>query len=689
MFTILIWFVIVQTSAHLHLQMAQSLRDIAVRHFRSGHILVVCYNTPTQIVDVPRDTPSSNQVVYPGHYTNQKMQKSCFNSAHSAEDLRQLIMEELNNIEAWSLLSFNANNDFKETSPSRSNYEGYILLCSCQDYEGIVKDVGHQVKKLGNTWEWNPRAKFVVLVSEIREVNAKRLAEDIVAELWSSKIVNSVVLIPLLDTHLSTAPLNILNILEAYIWYPYHPTGKCPHDKHVTLRDLWVWDVRGNGHFLHNACLFPPKIPNDLQGCPLTVSTFEVPSFIMKRSTSIVDKESIIYEEGVDVQIVSEFAKTTNSSVKYRVPPPDGGQWGFDLGNGTWVGVTGETSRSYSDIGMASLWYRCHLIKGLECPRPYLIDKVRWYVPCATSYPRWMSLTRVFRLSLWSAFVTAYVVVSVVMWKIVKTTSSISTKAAQNQAYTSLPKCLLNLWAIILEESASNHPPDVAAIRAVFLGWVLYCWAVNTVYQAHLTIFLIDPGLQHQLSSEDEILTSGIEYSTETGIIPFYPDLRGTPYRHMNNTVDVDLAQARVAQGTLAFLYSKFRVEYNIDLKYKDANGVPTICKIKDDFSSNLKTIHVPKGFPLKPKYDKVLLGLLQAGLVNFWWEQLKYMAFLEGARKFGSPPGEYIVLTMKHLQSAFYFLLIGYAMSGLLFLIELSYHHHKRYKLKVIENRN
>jgi len=163
--------------------------------------------------------------------------------------------------------------------------------------------------------------------------------------------------------------------------------------------------------------------------------------------------------------------------------------------------------------------------------------------------------------------------VSVVMWIVVKITSNISAKAAQNQAYNSLPKCLLNFWAIILEESASNHPPDVAAIRAVFFGWVLYCWAVNTVYQAHLTIFLIDPGLQHQLSSEDEILTPGIEYNTVTSMMFLNSDLKGTRYRRLSVTVEVDLAQARVAEGSLAFLLAKFLMEYNVALKYKEANG--------------------------------------------------------------------------------------------------------------------
>jgi hypothetical protein len=209
------------------------------------------------------------------------------------------------------------------------------------------------------------------------------------------------------------------------------------------------------------------------------------------------------------------------------------------------------------------------------------------------------------------------------------------------------------------------------------------------VYQAHLTIFLIDPGLQHQLSSEDEILTSGIEYSTVSSMIVLYPELKGTRYRRLNSTVEIDFAQSRVAEGTSVFLYGMYPVEYNIALKYKDANGVPTICKVKDDFDFNLVVMHVPKGFPLKPKFDKVLLALLQAGLMNFWMEHIKYTSSLEGARKFGSPPGEYTALTLKHLQSAFYFLLMGYAMAVLLLLTELSYHRHKRYKMKMIVNRN
>jgi hypothetical protein len=586
-----------------------------------------------------------------------------------------MILKELNTLEEWPLLSFGPNDDFKEITPSHSKHEGYILLCGYRRHEDVVTDIGYQVKKLRNNWEWNPRAKFVILLMGTRDVDGKLLATDIFDVLWITRIVDTVVLILSSEEHTAT---DTGNALDAYIWFPYHPTGQCPDVKDAVLRDRWVLDKKGIGRFLHNASLFPLKVSRDLHGCSLTVSTFELPPMVTRQSTTKADAKNIIYDKGLEVQILAELAKSTNSFVKYRDAPPDGGQWGWNLGNGTWNGVTGEIARSYSDIAMDCLWYRCHLVKEIECLRPYLIDGVKWYVPCAMPYPRWMSLTRVFKLSMWLGFLAAYVVVSIIMWQVVKINSGISTVAAQNQAYSNLPKCLLNFWAIILEESASNNPPDVAVIRVVFFGWVLYCWAINTVYQTYFTSFLIDPGLQRQLASEDEILASGIEYNTETSITFLYGGLSGTRYPQMKVTKDADSAGERVAKGTLAFLFSKFLVDYSIAAKYMDADGKPRICETEDDFAFNFITMFVPKGSPLKARYDQVLLSLMQAGLVNLWWEDIKHATTLKQAADFNLPPGEYIALTMEHLQSAFYFLFLGYAISTISFLFEFFCYHSK-----------
>jgi hypothetical protein len=647
--------------------------------------MVFSYSTPPQTPAVPQSKSTPALGFHPGSNTNHTDSTDIFSYVQSSEHLRGMIMAEVNKMETWPLLNFDANRDFEHMSSSSTKHGAYILLSSCQDQADVVKDIGNQVKKLRKNWEWNPRAKFIILVGRIRYMNAKYLAEDIFGEMWASKVVNSVILIPTTDKQVST---NTVYMLDAYIWFPYQPKGNCARVKHAVLQDRWVQDSSNTGHFVHNASVFPEKIPRDIHGCPLTVSTFQLAPWIMTKKTTKIDPNNIMYDKGLEFQILTELAKSSNSSLKFRKAPSDGGRWGWDLGNGTWNGVTGEMARGYSDIAAVLLWYRCHLLTELECLRPHIIDKVVWHVPCATPYPRWMSLTRVFKLSLWLAFVAAFVIVSAIMRQIVKITSNISSEAAENQAYASLGKCLLNFWAIILEESASNNPPNVAVIRAVFLAWVLYCWAVNNVYQAYLTTFLIDPGLQHQLSTEDEILTSGIDYGTEISLIYIYPMLTGTRYRRMNVTKDLHSAEKRVAEGKHALLFSKVIVQYHIAVDFLDADGEPKVCYARDDFVFTLATTFVPKGFPFRDRYDKIVLYLLQAGLINFWWEDLQYTATLEKAVDFNLPPGEYIALTMEHLQSAFYFLLLGHAMSVISFLLELLRSYRERYETKRMKSK-
>ncbi|PSN38750.1 hypothetical protein C0J52_16957 [Blattella germanica] len=95
--------------------------------------------------------------------------------------------------------------------------------------------------------------------------------------------------------------------------------------------------------------------------------------------------------------------------------PPSSFALGYELDNGTWIGMPGEILMSHS------------------------IDAARWFMPFVQQFPRWTSIMRVFKLSLW-------------------------------------------------------------------LAWVLYCWAVTKVYQTSLTSYIVNSGLQKQLSSEQEML---------------------------------------------------------------------------------------------------------------------------------------------------------------------------------------
>ncbi|KAJ9579533.1 hypothetical protein L9F63_004792 [Diploptera punctata] len=538
-------------------------------------------------------------------------------------------------------------------------FDFYFLLSSFPSSEDMKNEFKVQMQRLNSLYSWNPRAKFVIFATQAQENNII-VASDVLAEVWTFKVVSVIFIIP-----------NNMNFtLDVYTWFPYSIPGRCADVKDATLLDQWIFDIETQG-FLYNVQLFPEKVPSDLHGCPLRISTFDYPPFIFR--IKYLDDDTITFERGLEFKLIEQMAQTTNMTMMFRKAPPDGSKWGFLLENGSWTGIAREIMEDYSDIGMAGWWYRCHLIKEMECLTPHLIDACRWFVPCSKPYPRWMSTTRVFKQSLWLSFLSAYVLVSLVMWKVVKVSNSISQKPIENQAYTSLVKCFLNFWAIILEESASNNPPHVGVIRTIFLVWVLYCWAVNTVYQTFLTSFLIDPGLQHAISSEEEIFASKIEYGIPETIVSIVPGLSDRRYRHRDHCDDLQGCRDRLAfKSDFALFFSRYNMEYLAAAKYMAADGKSLVCKFDEVYCNQLTIMPVPTGLILLERFNDIILHVLQSGLMEYWWRNLRYTATLELSMTISEPVGEYIKLTLEHLQSAFYLLFIGYIISVVIFISEI-----------------
>ncbi|PSN45721.1 Ionotropic receptor 206 [Blattella germanica] len=541
----------------------------------------------------------------------------------------------------------------------RIRNDNYIILSSYSAEQDVINDIKKQIKAINQKAGWNPRAKFVILLNQHQNHNAD-LASKLFAELSNFKIVNCIILMPQRNENLA---------LEVYSWFPFSPPGRCADVFDAFLVDRW-YSNNATGTFIYNASLFPNKIPKDFNGCPLRISTFEYIPFVGKMK--YIDNSSVVYEGGLEINLMILCSELTNMTIVYRLPPTNG-KWGVYMGNGTWTGITGEITSHISDVAFSGWWYRCHLIDEIECITPHLIDAVRWFVPCPKPYPRWMSTTRVFKTSIWLGFLSAYIVVALAMWKIVKWSNSISSRPIENEAYTSLVKCFLNFWAIILEESASNNPPHVVPIRAVFLMWVLYCWAVNTVYQTFLTSFLIDPGLQPHIASEDELLTSGMDFLIPDTIMSIIPGLYSKRYWGRKVCEDVPECEDRLAfKSDIALLFSKYNVEYLAAAKYMDSDGKSLVCKFDEVYSNQLIIAPVPKGSFILERFNDLFLRVLQSGVMDKWWKDIRYTGTLALASTLNEVNSEYIKLTLEHLQSAFYLLFLGCIFSIIVFVSEV-----------------
>jgi Ligand-gated ion channel. len=638
--------------------MARCIENIATRHVSPGSSLVISYYRDH------KEAPCKFE-----HTLPQKASTwSCENGNSWSPIIYNLFQSERYSVTVNEIQNKKFVKIFKTV-----NHEAYIILTGHNNHSGIIQDVREQIMVMRRIADWNPRAKFVVAVLGFREESLdgnKRLVDDILTEIFKWQIINAVVVIKSEEYNETMDTEGENPVLDVFTWFPYIPPGRCGDVKNSTLLDRWMVNATRE-YFLTNQLLFPLKVPKDMHGCPLKVSTFEFGPMMMNQKDN--KDGTVSYNEGVEFLLLQNLAKISNMTLIFRPPPPDNGLWGIDLGNGTWNGVPGELVRGDADIGAAGLWYKCDLIGEVECLTPHMIDTIQWYVPCAKPNPRWTSLTRVFKASLWIGFLLVYVIVSIIMWIIVKINNAIRKDKLENQAYDGIVKCLLNFWAIILEESASNYPPDILSIRTVFLTWVLYCWAVNNVYQTFLTSFLVDPGLQHQISSEDEMLSSGIEYGVFPGTAAHVRDLTSSRYPDVQTCYTVKPCLDRVAfKGDFAFVFSTVLTDYQISVYYMDGDGKPIMCLIKDLVCFHLIILPIMKGNPKLEIFNEAVLHLVEGGFVQQWYKLVKYHAVLMLAKTFSIPPGEYIKLSLKHLQSAFYFLLLGYVLSVVSFVSEL-----------------
>ncbi|PSN50894.1 Ionotropic receptor 576 [Blattella germanica] len=633
-FLIILWYSSIFANKSIQNFMLNCLHHIADRYISSTIKIIVSNNTQhnCQIEDTSNLLSARLNL----HDTTQP---------HNVIKKLQMVLK-------WPLMIL----QIEDESFFQEEFSSYILITDHCYMNNIIQDIRVQVPKV----KINTYSKLIVLVTyKVAQPNI--VAEKVLSVLREYKILNVIILISSdSDIHQDSHGSSIVVV---YTWFPYEREGCCGNVSNPVLLDKCMSSDKGDNFFLKNE-LFPYKIPLDLHGCPLVVSSFEYPPFVLNMK---MEGNEITYQEGIEVRLLEEFARRINLTIKYREPSPD--FWGLLLENGSWNGATGEVIRGLSDMAIIGFWHKGD-ISGLEYSTIYQIDYLTWFVPCAKPIPRWKSLMRVFKLSLWFGFLSAYIIVSKVMSLVAKSSYNKTKKSSQEKSYSSFGRCLLYFWAIIVEESASNNLPNVTSIRLVFLTWILYCLAMNTVYQTFLISFLINPGLEHQISTEVEVIESDLTLGILDNVASCcLSNVENYPRR--DHCKDFTQCMDRMAfQSDLALVFAQYYAEHVIHTKYMGRNGLPLVCKLPREVSFQFVTTPFTKGSFIREIYDKMVLRAIQSGLLEYWWDSLEYMTALT-TTKFKEKDGEFVKLSIKHLESVFIFLLLGYIGSSITFAFE------------------
>jgi hypothetical protein len=511
--------------------------------------------------------------------------------------------------------------------------------------------------------------------------NAEELAKRILAELWKRKVLNAIALIPLTNTSQSngaTGRRTSADVLEMeasalgiYTWYPYRGPNRCSVVDEAVLLDIWL--MEGEGKFARNLFLFPNKLSDNFHGCEVRVATKITKFSVESKIQNSTNSTNITLYSGFEIELLNLITRTANLTPILLPQMKNFRQRQEE--SGKYTGYTGRLINDEADIALGGIIRTATSTDLMDVSTSYREIRYVWYVPCPVKFPGWKSIFRIFSLSGWLSIIlaaTLAVVVTVFLARFA---------VKEYESFRHFMNAILDVWALILGVSVSSLPRSTP-LRLFFTAWVCYSLAINTVFQAYLTTFLVDPGFERSITSVEEVFTSGTKY----GFSSIFFD------HNFNDTTDpkaVEILENRIDCRdfvTCVLWTAKYRnissivSQYSVGYMYHGS-------KHSDEFRGHepcglteapvLVTdilMALQKGSPLLDRVNEITARLVESGIPTYLekFEPGGKLVFNPKSNTSNTIADEYSILTMKNMQPAFCLFLFGQALALVTFLMEL-----------------
>jgi hypothetical protein len=319
--------------------------------------------------------------------------------------------------------------------------------------------------------------------------------------------------------------------------------------------------------------------------------------------------------------------------------------------------------------------------------RSYFSRRFAWYTPCAGKYRRWSRVFNIFSVDMWICFILSLVLAAIT----VRSISNYGHKSQLNESksYSNIFSVTANIIDVSLSVSVSTQPRS-APLRLFFLSWVCYSVAVSTVFQAYLTTFLIEPGYEETIKSRDEMLKSEKKLAFVEAYKIFFNDSSDpvdsticNQALHCDNE-SMCFTWAAVHHNISTIMYDLEMENYRRREDWTDENNRPLLCELEDGVVRTMGlAIAVRKRSPFFQVMDNVVGRILEGGI----FMQIKKRGFVKENVQtkidFSMFDDTHSAMNIRHLQTAFYFLVLGYVLAVVCFVTEIMWH---RYISRVCE---
>lgn len=365
---------------------------------------------------------------------------------------------------------FNLRNFSAVILNSKSNLKNYGLF---NMYIFAINHTGEIINifaKLNEYPSWNTRKRHFILVAN-KDIFAKELFE----ECWKYYIYNVIALSVLKN--------------EIYTYFPYDKNASCGNN----IIPFLLGKCKNT---LLNA-LFPEKVIN-LEKCKIKLLALNRAPFVLNYSYSVENPNT----QGYEVTLVNLIAK------KLQITPVHVNNPHKDIGNiylnRTKTYMLKDLFERKADVLYGGAFGNAKFVMDFDYTVCYSIHNMNWWVPTAEEMPKWKNLARLFNCWVWVAiFVTT--LLQGILFNII---SLFQHQVNHHQDYIIY---FFTSLRILLQMSVATVPAT-RVFKFQFIIWFFTSLLIYTAYQSQLISVLTTPIFEKQISSVDDIFTSGIQY---------------------------------------------------------------------------------------------------------------------------------------------------------------------------------
>jgi F0F1-type ATP synthase assembly protein I len=316
----------------------------------------------------------------------------------------------------------------------------------------------------------------------------------------------------------------------------------------------------------------------------------------------------------------------------------------------------------YSDISIGNMKYDTDYSVMLEFTDSHFTDTHTWYVPRALPRPQWIAVAGVFVLSAWLLLFLAVILSALLMRYLSR---SLRLTVPQDGTYRSTANCLSISCSVMLGVAVPTLPLS-NPLRVIFFFLVVFCMAVNSIFQSCVTSLLVEPGFLHQMDNFEELTESSLNVfiSERFQWYLYYTDIDKQRIISHNDTNS--WMQIFYEDRNSAIFLSSSKMSYLF-------NSIQNKYHALSDNSLQLHSVMlVKKGWPFLKQANRVIRRLVEGGIPN------KIMNGIISSKPYGhgrvgvrNPFAKYSSLSVEQLQVVFLIFGFGLGVSLLAFVVE------------------